>query len=184
MLITFKTRAESTNPMLQHLRMHSVHGRWSSVLTCTTSSFPSKPEDINSLTTILLMTDKTGKKPFSLSYFKILAKDSNAYLQFIPAGSRLFCTGCTGRTKPLFQIVYTDCMAYWNTKKKKKVLIRDIFHSVTMYCHFSMLIQLCWSAKTRPTQQLSTCCSFFRDITGQSRERWWVWRLFPQCICS
>lgn len=128
--------------------------------------------------TVPLMTDKSGTTPFSLSYFKILVKESNAYLQFIPAGGRLFCTGCIGCTKPLFQIVDTNCMTYWKTKKR--VLIRHIFHYT--------VTPLCWlnsAGQQKPNQvsNWSVWCSFFRDVTGQSQERQWVWQLFPQYLC-
>lgn len=177
MLITSKTRAESTNAILQHVR-NTFSAQQVKFCSNMSSGLPGK---------LLVVHQLTQKSPLNdwQHFFTKLFQDScksNAYLQFIPAGSRLFCTRCTRCTKPLFQIVYTDCMTYWKTKKR--VLIRDIFHSVALYCHFSMLIQLCWWAKTRPTQQLSMCCLFFRDITGQSLERWWVWQLFLQCICS
>lgn len=117
------------------------------------------------------MTYKIGNVSFLRYYFKILVKESNAYLQLIPAGGRLFCTGWTRSTKSLLQIMHADCMTYW---KATEAWLGTYF-TVALYCCFSMLMQLCRSAKnSNPASELLILQRCYWTA-NQSPERWWVW---------
>lgn len=150
-----------------------MSSRWSSGGTCSASSFPGKLLPINSGLkgkSVPLMTYKIGNISFLRYYFKILVKESNAYLQLIPAGGRLFCTGWTRSTKSLLQIMHADCMTYWKATEARL----GTYFTVALYCCFSMLMQLWWSAKnSNPASELLILQRCFCRA-NQSLERWWV----------